>query len=253
MEFRIIHSKQVKHRVTHTPACTPTHTPDTYTPTLESKMRDRSRPHTHTVIWPGSRKVQRLAEGVCVWRLQTGCRHFAPQQILQQPCAGLWLIPPAFYWCWRRQVTRKRTEKQLPNKRLQRGTIRAWRRDIPSFSLRHSPFFDVSGTNSDPARRCLLLLLLLMLPGQFVSSSSSETSHLSHSPSGEEGPRRDRRTRPQRRCDGPADCLVTVQAEERSGVPLRVQRVWWMSLGFLEGWRVDVPAAFRDSSETRVN
>ena len=64
-------------------------------------------------------------------------------------------------------------------------------RFLSFLSLLHLPFFDVTETNSDPPLRCLLLLLLLLLPGQFVSSSSSETSHLSHGPDGEENPRRD--------------------------------------------------------------
>lgn len=89
------------------------------------------------------------------------------------PAPGLWLIPPACYRCWTRQVTR--TEHQQANTRLRQAPAEP-SGNIPLFSFCHSPFFDVTETNSDPPLRCLLL------PGQFVSSSSSETSHRSHSP-----------------------------------------------------------------------
>lgn len=69
-----------------------------------------------------------------------------------------------------------------------------------SVSLCHLPFFNDMETNSDLPLRCLLLLLLL--PGQFVSSSSSKTLHLSHSPDGEEKPAQRSPERHAARCDG---------------------------------------------------
>lgn len=118
------------------------------------------------------------------------------------------------------ETTLKRTSKQQSN-----CLHRTRPKRVPGtfLSFLFGTYVSLIEANSDPPLRCLLLLLLLLLPGQFVSSSS-ETSHLSHSPGGEEDPRRDHQTCPELPCDGPAECLVTVRAEEGSSVPLRVQQ-----------------------------
>lgn len=95
--------------------------------------------------------------------------------LLSRPCAGLWLIANAFHWCLERHRNapahnyhiRERHERILT---LFRASF---------FSFLAGAYLSLIDANSDPLLRTLLLLLL----GQFVSSS--ETSHLSYSPGAE--------------------------------------------------------------------
>lgn len=182
-----------------------------------------------------------------------GCRHFAPRQILQQPCAGLWLIPPAFPLML--ETTRKRTSKQQANNRVQQARAEPSPEHVPGtfhvFSLSFALTFlwryrnklrsssQVSAAAAAaawPVRLLLLLRDVASLPRSWWRGESAQ-----------------RCTKPARSFGVTARRSVweRVQAEGRRSEAPRAQRVWWMSLGFLEGWRVDAPAAFRDSSESR--
>lgn len=170
-----------------------------------------------------------------------GCRHFAPQQILQQLCAGAMTHTarlPACYRCWTRQVTRKRTKNQQPNTRP-RPAPAEHAGNALLFSFCHSPFFDVTETNSDPPLRCLLML------GQFVSSFPPETSHRSHGPAGGVNPGRDHQpARSAARRPGGLFVRATGRGrlESTSESPASPMDVAQLPLG----WRIDDRGAFRD-------
>ncbi|CAB1452579.1 unnamed protein product [Pleuronectes platessa] len=120
-------------------------------------------------------------------------------------------------------TTRKRADKQQANNRACEAR-RARRLEAapgtrPSFPPRDSPLFDGTETKSDAALRCL--------PDQFVSSSSSQASHVSHGPDGEETPAQ-RTSRPAPELGVSARCgwVLTAGSSVRSDrAQLSVRRV----------------------------
>lgn len=179
---------------------------------------------------------ERECAAVCAQRLiprLRGCRQtpLLLSRTSGRPCAGLWLIANAFYWCLERH--RNAPAHNYHTRERHDRILTLFRAAFLSFLA--GAYLSLIDANSDPLLRTLLLLLL----GHFVSSS--ETSHLSYSPGAEEKQAQRSPKPPGAQVHGCPTRFMTVGDGEGRRT---FQRVSWMWLLFVLGWRVDAPDAF---------